>query len=963
MKKILKVLAIIVLVLIVGLFSIPFLFKGKIVDMAKTEINNSVNANVNFGEFDLSIFSSFPNLAFTINDLSVIGTDTFAGDTLAYINKMSLVVDLMSVMGDNIKVRAIELNQPVIHAIALKDGTANWDIAPEDTTAAVTEETPEDTAASNFNLALKRLQITDAIISYRDDDLGVSTTLKHMDLTLKGDMSLAKTTLEIVSAIKEAGFSYEGVDYLTKANITMDVKIGADMDNWVYTFEDNKFIINDLPLSFDGEVAMPTDDISMDLSFGIKDSPFKQLLSLIPALYMNDFSGLKASGTFSFDGKLKGIYNDSLMPGYDINLAINNGSFQYPDLPKAVNNVAMDLNIKNLDSADINKTVVNLKKFHLEMAGNPVDAKLISKNLLVDPYIDAFVKGKVDLGSVKDIMPLDSMELNGIITADLSMKGNMSALEEERYEDFQADGNLGIQNMVYKSADMPGTTINDMLLAFSPQFVALKNFDAKVGKSDLHADGRIDNLLQYYFNDDTLTGKFNFNAGYFDINEWMTDDETATAETTASDTAVSGEELSVVEVPKNINFTLNSGIGKLHYDDLDITDFKGILIVRGGEVIMRELSMQALDGTIAMSGKYSTKDISKPGMDYEMNLTDIDLPKTYAAFNTIQKLAPILEKSTGKISGKMTLSMLLKQNMEPDMKTLNGFGNIQTKNLVIKGSKLFSLMDSFFGTKKFSEFKPKDTNLSIKIKDGNVSFDPFDFAVGKSTAHTEGKQSVEGALDYKMNWSVPKSEFGSQIGSVMDAVSSKLKSQGINADIGDNIDFNVLVGGTIDKADIKVVLGDQTGSVVDAVKDQIKEKVNEEIDKAKQKAIDEAKKKAAQLLAEAQKRADQVKKAAHQTAEKVRNEGKNAAAKIRSEAQKQADDLIKKAGSNPLKKKLAKESAKKIKAEAEKKAKQTENTANKKANDIENKAKQEADGIVNTAKQKGNELIRKAENS
>jgi len=962
MKKFLKIFAIIILVLIIGVFSIPFLFKGKIVEMAKTEINNSVNATVNFGEFDLSIFSSFPNLAFTINNLSVIGTDTFAGDTLVSINKMSLVVDLMSVMGNNIKVRAIELNQPIVHAIALKDGTANWDIVPEDTVSTV-ENIPEDTSTSNFNLALKRLQISDATISYRDDELGITTVLKHMDLTLKGDMSLAKTTIEIVSAIKEAGFNYEGIDYLTKGNITMEAKIGADMDNWVYTFEDNKFTINELPFSFDGEIAMPTDDISIDLSFAIKDSPFKQLLSLIPALYMNDFKDLKASGTFSFDGKMKGIYNDSLMPGYDINLGINNGSFQYPDLPKAVKNVAMDLNVKNVDSADINKTVVNLKKLHLEMAGNPVDAKLISQNLLVDPYIDAFVKGKIDLGSIKDIMPLDSIDLNGLITANLNMKGNLSAIEEERYEDFQADGNFGIQNMIYKSADMPGTTINDMLLTFSPQFVTLNNLDAKVGKSDLHADGHIDNLLQYYFKDDTLTGNFSFKSNYFDVNEWMSDDETTTATSTVTDSSTSDEELSVVEVPKNINFTLNSGIGKLHYDDLDIEDFIGVLIIRGGEIIMQQLSMKALEGSIAMNGKYSTKDMSKPSISYEMNLTNIDLPKTYQAFKTVQKLAPILEKSTGKISGKMILSSLLKQNMEPDLKTLNGFGNIQTKNLIIKGSKLFGMMDKFFNTNKFSEFKPKDTNLSIKIKDGNVSFDPFDFAVGNATAHTEGKQSVEGALDYKMNWSVPKAEFGSQIGSVMDAVSSKLKSQGINADIGENIDFNVLVGGTIKNADVKVVLGDQTGSVINAVKEQIKDKVNEEIDKAKQKAIEAAKAKAAQLLAEAQKQSDQVKKTAHQTAEKIRTEGRNAAAKIRSEAQKQADDLIKQAGNNPIKKKLAEESAKKIKAEAEKKAKQTENTADSKANDIENKAKNEADGIVNTAKQKGDELIRKAENS
>lgn len=962
MKKIFKILVIIVLVLIIAVVAIPFVFKGKMVEMAKKEINNSVNANVNFGEFNLSIFKSFPNLAFSINDLSVIGTDTFDHDTLTYIKNMTVVVDLMSVMGDNIKVRSISLIHPVICAIVQKDGTTNWDIAPSDTADAVEEETSvETTSASSFNLALKNLQIKDAIIKYKDDEMGVSTTLNHLDLTLKGDMSLKETTLNFIAAIKEVGFSYEGVDYLTKANVEMDAKISANMEKSVYTFLDNKVTINDLPLTFDGNIAMPTDDISMNLSFAIKDSPFKQLLSLIPALYMNDFKDMKTSGSFSFNGVLKGVYNDNSMPGYNINLAINNGMFQYPDLPQAVKNVSMDLNVKNLDSADVNKTVVNLKQFHMEMAGNPFDAKLISKNLLVDPYIDAFVKGKIDLNTVKEIIPMDSVDINGLITANLSMKGNMSALDEERYEDFQADGNLDIQNMVYKMTDMPDTKIKDLKLTFSPAFVEMKNFDAKLGKSDIHAFGRIDNLLQYYFKDDTLTGKFNMSSGYFDINEWMTDDET---ETTADviDTTSSDVGMSVVEIPKNVNFEMNSFITKMHYDNMDIGNFKGMLYIRGGELIMKDLSMQALDGILAMKGKYSTQDIAKPTISYEMTMTDIDIPKTYQSFKTVQEMAPILKNTTGKVTGKINMDMVLQQNMEPDMKKLNGFGNVQTKNIIIKGSKLFNMMDSFFGTKKFSEFKPKDTNLSIKIKDGNLSFDPFDFAIGKSIVHTEGKQSVEGALDYKMAWTVPKSEFGSQISSVMDAVSKKLKSQGINADVGENIDFNVLVGGMIDNADVKVVLGDQTGSMVDAVKEQVKEKIHEEIDKAKQKAIAEAKAKAAQLLSVAQTKANQVKAAAKQTADKMRSEGKNAADKIRSEANNQADNLIKQAGNNPLKKKLAQESAKKIRAEGERKAKQTENTANSKANDVENKTKQEADGLINTAKKQGDDLIRKAEN-
>ena len=45
-KKILKWSLITLLVLIIGLFSVPFLFKDKIVEMVSNTINNNINATV-----------------------------------------------------------------------------------------------------------------------------------------------------------------------------------------------------------------------------------------------------------------------------------------------------------------------------------------------------------------------------------------------------------------------------------------------------------------------------------------------------------------------------------------------------------------------------------------------------------------------------------------------------------------------------------------------------------------------------------------------------------------------------------------------------------------------------------------------------------------------------------------------------------------------------------------------------
>ena len=94
-----------------------------------------------------------------------------------------------------------------------------------------------------------------------------------------------------------------------------------------------------------------------------------------------------------------------------------------------------------------------------------------------------------------------------------------------------------------------------MQLNFSPQYVELAAFDSKIGKSDISANGKIENFIAYAFSDDeAITGKFNLNSNLMDLNEFMEEevvDENATEE-------VDEEPLSVIEVPKNIDFILNT---------------------------------------------------------------------------------------------------------------------------------------------------------------------------------------------------------------------------------------------------------------------------------------------------------------------------------------------------------------------------------------------------------------------
>src|SRR5690349_2584670 len=125
-------------IIVIGLFvvllaaaaAIPLFFKKEIDAKIKSSINESVNAKVDFKDLDLTLISSFPDMGIKINNLTVLGIDSFAKDTLANIKQLQLNVNLMSVIkGEKYEIKSINLEEPRILAKVLKSGLANWDIA------------------------------------------------------------------------------------------------------------------------------------------------------------------------------------------------------------------------------------------------------------------------------------------------------------------------------------------------------------------------------------------------------------------------------------------------------------------------------------------------------------------------------------------------------------------------------------------------------------------------------------------------------------------------------------------------------------------------------------------------------------------------------------------------------------------------------------------------------------------
>jgi hypothetical protein len=908
MKKLLKrtvqVLLILITLFIAALIIVPIAFKPQLMAWAKKEINRSVNAKVEFGDFKVSLIKGFPNLYIGLKDLTVVGIDNFANDTLVAFDELSIKVDLISAIRmKNIEVKSILLVKPSLTARITPEGKVNWDIMKAADSTAVEE--PGNTSSSNstMKIALRKFEIRKATIKYIDDSSNMSSTIRNMNFLLSGNMGMDYTDLKISSSIEALNFTMEGVRYLSNATIGFNGEIGADMVKSEYAFKNNEFRLNAILLNFAGLVKMPKDDIDVDISFSSNNVDFKSLLSLIPAIYMQGYEGLKASGSLSLSGFAKGIYNDRVMPSAYLALMVENAMFKYPDLPKSADNINIDTKIK-FDGINTDNTTVDVNRFHIELAGNPFDAQIHVSTPVSDMQLSGLVKGKIDFNSIADVIPLDSLSIKGLLESNLEFGGKMSYIEKEQYDKFKADGTMRLTNFELISPDLPqGFRIIETTMNFSPKFVDLATFDSRIGKSDLKMNGRLENFIPYIFNNETVKGNLNISSTLLDANEFLAGEETM--DTAQVDTPA----MSVIEIPRNVDFALNAKVNHIYYDKMDITNLNGKLTVKDGKMNMDNLNMNMLEGSLNVSGEYNTQNIKKPTVAFDMKIAGFDIPTTIKSFSMLSTIASSAKEVTGKVSTQFTMTATLDTTMSPVLNSIYAKGKLQSDNIGFTDSKVFGTLADILKNEALRDPVMRDVNLSFTVKDGRIYIDPFDTKITSLKMNLGGDMGLDQTLNFKAKMGIPRSSLG-PANDLINALTSRIAAKGINVKLSDEIKMTVKIGGTTTNPEVKPDWGgsDDTskGSVNESVKETVKEQGKKYTKEEAEKLIADAEKESVRLHDEAVALADQIRKEAAVNAAKLVVEGNKeggfaaaaanaAASQLKKEADNAAKRLVKEA--------------------------------------------------------------------
>lgn len=827
-RKYIRVGVITLGVLVVLMISVPYLFKDTLYRKTQNTIGESMNAKVNFQSFKLSLFSDFPKLQIRLKELTISGAGEFKNDTLLYAKTVATNVSFIKVIfGGTITVHDLIFENPKIYLLVGEDGKVNWDYG---------KKTPKKKSKDSFGIRMDNIVVTNGNFIYEDKTTNMFVRLNSLSLKTKGSMYGAVTELKANAATSGITFIYQKDRYLQNIPLKLEAGIKINLDKQEYLFDQAKMSLKDIPLIVDGGFSMPNDTTFLNLGLKANGCKFGQLLALIPLQYQSKLKGAKTNGSADISGYAKGFYTKNSYPEFGMRVGVKNADLQFKGLPEKISHVNLNF-VVNKTQGSLDNTVVKMNELSAVIGGNLLKMNLTLDHMVSDLHFKGNLAGRIDFASMKRAMPLDSMSVTGRMFGNIMAEGLMSSIRGKNYAKVKTQGYFNMNGFSLTSAKMSQKLIiRNATVVLNPNIMTLTTLNGNIGKSDFAMNGSIRDFYPYWFGKGTLSGVLNLRSSLFDLNQLM-----------ALSTSTGGKRTGVKEktttggtsfkLPGRINFTFNALVARVLYNKFDLANVKGNLTLHDQAVDMKNMGFNIYGGQMLLSGRYAAVDKQNSSFVVNMDMKNLNIPQAYAGMHLFKNLIPLAEHSTGNFSTTLAMNGLLGPNMDVWMPSVNGTGNLSTKNVKISGAGIFNQVATVLKNDKWRNVNLSDFSVHYVIEKGNLIINPFKVKVSGQEVTVSGRKGVDDKLDFRLGMKLDR-----LAGGFNNLLSSIPQAQAVQ-----NIDAGVLILGTVTKPIIKVDFSKAKGQIKQQVKQQVQslveQKVKEELNKKTNTKLQNAAKK------------------------------------------------------------------------------------------------------------------------
>ncbi|HWA35071.1 MAG TPA: AsmA-like C-terminal region-containing protein [Cyclobacteriaceae bacterium] len=439
-------------------------FRDELRLKAEATIDKHVDAQVAFSDLSISLLKDFPNITITLHDLVVSGNREFVGDTLAKATEFDMEIKTSSLFyGRKTELKSIHLYNPVLSFKILENGHENYDIfrvgQPDSTSTS---------KSSSLNITLDEVRISDGLVRFSDLLRKMEVLLTDVDHLGSGDFQKDLFDFTTDTKIGELSLSYGKIRVIDQKEVEVQLVTEINLSQRSLTLKENHIRVNHFTVALEGGISLLEDGYNFDLSFNTKKTDFKNIISLVPGIFMKDFKQITTKGELAVNGFVIGEYSssNSQLPQLLADFKVTDAMFKIDTLPDPIENIQMEFVISNLYGHP-DSTIFDLKNFQFDMRKHVVKGRLKFQGL--DRHkIDADVFADVDLAELEKMYPIKGIELKGDASFELKAKGPLALGRKPKMPSFHLNMRLNDGKIKYDHLPAAIDSIQFHLVADNP---------------------------------------------------------------------------------------------------------------------------------------------------------------------------------------------------------------------------------------------------------------------------------------------------------------------------------------------------------------------------------------------------------------------------------------------------------------------------------------------------------------
>ncbi len=486
------------LVIIFGLLLVfgivgSFVFSDKIEHKILSELRKSLKTEIRVKDFSFSLLGAFPDAVARFKNVEL--EDNFGG-ILLETKELSFKLGLVSILTDNIKVKALKVEDGAIAIVIDRHGKANYSVFKE------SDKKTDSSTALSFDKA----NFYDIEFIYENNRDENNVDLIFEKAVFSGDFSAKKFNLTSYAKLKSKFIDAKDKRFLTGKNLSYDAEIKVDLEKGIFDFNKVELAVESNVLDVDGTITGKGGVTDYDLEFEGTEGNIGDVLQLLPNEYLQQLGDLSGKGNYVFNATIRGKQDKKHTPAIKANMSLKDGKVSSKRLNGTIKGLSFQLDYSNGRSRKNAKSYFKLKNLegYFDRAYFESDFEAVN---LDNPNISFYFDGAIPVNALRGFVKSPSVTKGeGILKVKkLYIKGKYKDLSSpRRIARAKASGSL--------TFDDAGLVINGERMILDRGSLTLRNNNLKIedvkiegGNSDLFFNGNVQNLLPVLFSDSLNT--------------------------------------------------------------------------------------------------------------------------------------------------------------------------------------------------------------------------------------------------------------------------------------------------------------------------------------------------------------------------------------------------------------------------------------------------------------------------